>query len=342
MNFIFSVMRNEFYDILRGYAIFLVVLGHVIQSFYPEWKNSSLELFIYSFHMPLFMAISGYFFLHSVDKRGTKEFIRTRFVHLMFPSLTIGLVNCCIVGVSKILTHKQLDFTYFMDVLFTGLWFLVVLFILSVLGCLFRKCLKNKMYLGWIIFLLIFYLIPEGWMVHELKYLAPFFVGAMYLRKYQWDKISTIVTISFTFLFFILFHYFEFSHTMYQMTDDSFSFTFFMQYIYRTLIGISGIIISILFCKCIVSIIFFTNGLVCLGKISLPIYVLHQKFLFWNDAVKLHIDNITGIFCISLVLIILSIFSYKILIRNSILALLLFGKNDLKIRNNNLVFPLFI
>jgi len=49
---------------MKGVAIFLVVLGHCPQSLYPEkggFIGKPLFLYIYSFHMSLFMIISGYF-----------------------------------------------------------------------------------------------------------------------------------------------------------------------------------------------------------------------------------------------------------------------------------------
>ena len=63
--------RLSFIDSLKGFAIFLVVMGHVI-----EWQFADHEQaihggspqvaiwwhFIYSFHMPLFMFLSGFLF----------------------------------------------------------------------------------------------------------------------------------------------------------------------------------------------------------------------------------------------------------------------------------------
>lgn len=49
--------RLLFYDILKAYAIVIVVLGHVIQTFNPEWKTDNVLIGIYMFHMPLFIAI---------------------------------------------------------------------------------------------------------------------------------------------------------------------------------------------------------------------------------------------------------------------------------------------
>ena len=51
--------RNQFYDVMRGVAILLVVIGHGIQYGYSDYDNNILFRIIYSFHMPLFMFISG-------------------------------------------------------------------------------------------------------------------------------------------------------------------------------------------------------------------------------------------------------------------------------------------
>ena len=51
-------LRISYIDQLKGIAILLVVLGHVIG--YNNCEDSFLWRFIYSFHMPLFMFISGY------------------------------------------------------------------------------------------------------------------------------------------------------------------------------------------------------------------------------------------------------------------------------------------
>ncbi|ROT03695.1 hypothetical protein ED388_12660 [Muribaculaceae bacterium Isolate-007 (NCI)] len=47
-------------DCLKGFAIFLVVLGHVVQNY--NLMDSWIFRIIYSFHMPLFMFMSGYCF----------------------------------------------------------------------------------------------------------------------------------------------------------------------------------------------------------------------------------------------------------------------------------------
>lgn len=48
-------------DSLKGWLILLVILGHAIQStFGVECYNNHIWNLIYSFHMPAFMAVSGW------------------------------------------------------------------------------------------------------------------------------------------------------------------------------------------------------------------------------------------------------------------------------------------
>lgn len=54
--------RNIVIDVSKGVAIILVVIGHVIQfgtSGEGFWDNNLFKI-IYSFHMPLFIFLSGY------------------------------------------------------------------------------------------------------------------------------------------------------------------------------------------------------------------------------------------------------------------------------------------
>lgn len=53
--------RNSGIDAIKGGAILLVVLGHAIQSKVSGFENNLLFRIIYSFHMPLFMILSGWF-----------------------------------------------------------------------------------------------------------------------------------------------------------------------------------------------------------------------------------------------------------------------------------------
>lgn len=54
--------REYLYDNIRGILILLVVLGHALEYFRLDNKvGEFLYVFIYLFHMPVFIFISGYF-----------------------------------------------------------------------------------------------------------------------------------------------------------------------------------------------------------------------------------------------------------------------------------------
>lgn len=49
--------RLDYIDRLKGIAIYLVVVGHLIQFNVVNFEHNVLFCFIYSFHMPLFMLL---------------------------------------------------------------------------------------------------------------------------------------------------------------------------------------------------------------------------------------------------------------------------------------------
>lgn len=72
-----KINRDIKMDNYKGILIYLVVLGHLL--FSHNYSNSSICLgivkFIYSFHMPLFLIISGYFSKNIIRKKIYKLFI---------------------------------------------------------------------------------------------------------------------------------------------------------------------------------------------------------------------------------------------------------------------------
>lgn len=52
--------RLVYIDIAKGIAIILVVIGHLLQYNFSGTYKHILFNWIYSFHMPVFMMLSGY------------------------------------------------------------------------------------------------------------------------------------------------------------------------------------------------------------------------------------------------------------------------------------------
>ncbi|MBM6945118.1 MULTISPECIES: acyltransferase family protein [Bacteroides] len=98
--------RIEWVDIIKFTGIFLVVLGHSISA-----TNKELEIFrnfIYSFHMPLFIFISGYLY----KKRGIANDIIT----LLLPYFIYQLTNAFWILKSGII-HLNVNYTEFITLM---------------------------------------------------------------------------------------------------------------------------------------------------------------------------------------------------------------------------------
>lgn len=77
-----AVTRNETIDIMKGIGITLVIIGHMSDFFY-------LHKFIYSFHMPLFFILAGYFFS---PREGVKEGLVKDVRRLLIPYFSVILL----------------------------------------------------------------------------------------------------------------------------------------------------------------------------------------------------------------------------------------------------------
>lgn len=77
--------RNEYIDIAKGIAIFLVVWGHVIKYTLPT--GNDIYNLIYSFHMPVFFCISGYFANNTFLRESAIVFFLKKVIPFYFHSL---------------------------------------------------------------------------------------------------------------------------------------------------------------------------------------------------------------------------------------------------------------
>ena len=115
--------RIAYIDFLKAFAIATVLLGHSVEQLsgdgfwdHPIWS------FLYSFHMPLFMFVSGLFFKSSLRK-GFGEVLRVKIVQLGIPSVTaflLGLAIMKVVDVTAIADLCEVSFAGFMN----SVWFL--------------------------------------------------------------------------------------------------------------------------------------------------------------------------------------------------------------------------
>ena len=121
-----AIQRLDWIDRLKGFAIFLMVMGHVIawsfDSFDTILASSNKDIlvvwkFVYSFHMPLFMFCSGFLFFKGFEwftVKNVGSIIWKRVQSLLVPYVCAGLL---------IFFYDGSEYKY---------WFLWYLFIFSV------------------------------------------------------------------------------------------------------------------------------------------------------------------------------------------------------------------
>lgn len=116
--------RNPLIDVLKGFAIILVVIGHASQWFSGDDRTNPLYVTIYAFHMPLFMFLSGYV---NFNIRGELN-LSKRFQVLVIPFFVWFLISATyhgyILDIEKVWEH--LCVLIYKPT--QGMWFLWLLF----------------------------------------------------------------------------------------------------------------------------------------------------------------------------------------------------------------------
>lgn len=86
--------RIKYMDALKFFAIFMVLWGHCTQHLLSSvYYTEPIYQVIYSFHMPLFMAISGFFGTKIGNVTFVQSFIK-KFRQLLLPALFFGILFC--------------------------------------------------------------------------------------------------------------------------------------------------------------------------------------------------------------------------------------------------------
>ncbi len=253
-----------------------------------------------------------------------------KFKRLYLPSLVWGVFQAVLIGVGKFLKGKTLDIYYFSELIVTGMWFSTVLFILCMIGALINNIYKSRIYMLWGIAYLVIYILPCGvFMSNELKFLTPFFILGILARNKGWVEISYKIGIICILIFVLCSCYYSFSDSYYQMSGNPLTKKFFISTLFRTLCGILGIISSVYLSRYIFKIEFVKKYFIRIGMLSLPIYVLHQKFLMPARSASLVSFSSFDCFIIPLIISLLiiesSLLLYK-LIKSPILKLYMFGE----------------
>lgn len=310
-----NTKREEWVDAVKGWAIYLVVLGHCIQYATPEHYEYSSNIFfrlIYGFHMPLFMVMSGYLFWNSLQKYTLKEGIISKLKGIMIPCAVWGLItylcDIFIFHYNIVSLYEYFDYTFYSN------WFLWAVFYCSILGFVAKYVFKNYI-AGYVVLVVINYFIPDILNFAGAKRLFIFFVLGIFIKRYNlMQRMNAKIQIIFIGVLMI-----------------AYPITLKFQCV-EVITGTVGsfLVIFILYnlCKC-----YDMKILQELGKVSISIYLMSGiLFYFWikesmriDEAYRYRV-KFAYIMVMSLVLTLLTYAVSKLLEKNKLTSKLFLGR----------------
>lgn len=304
--------RDSYFDVVKGVAILLVIIGHSIQcgngeAFFTNnlFYNNILYKVIYSFHMPLFMLISGYFFYFSNNKYNTIHLIGNKVRTILIPIISFSFLYFLLTKFSLsdgiMLSIRRFVWTLFSIKIYWFLWAVLSISILLKLVLL----LKNE-YLIVCACLALFFVLPlivdDNIGLYLFFYIYPYFLLGFLANKfgayaYMQKKKYLIFGISLCCYLVLMMFYVEdsfiYTSKLSLFQNGSLSFSQFVIDLYRWGVGLFG-------CIAVLSLIYilirhmgiFVNMLSKMGVLSLGIYGF-QMIIFRFHFIHF-IDIITG------------------------------------------------
>ena len=280
-------------DALKGILIVLVVLGHSIQASMIKLGGSFIDDYlwnlIYSFHMPAFIAISGFLaFRGNVIREGGSSWISTiwrRFRQLMIPFL---LWSVALLFVNHNVEH-YLDYLLYPE---KSLWFLWALFFIAIIFAgvdIIANKLKVKqevaMAVCWTLLVGVMFLMPNAKLL-GVEYVAYYFF--YYLLGYYLHKYSDYLIIKrgwiivlFGVLWFALGSIYSTQGLPQQLQFIPLISHSILYYVYRIITAVLAIFFLFsLGMKTMDQENGFVKKAVLFGKVSLGIYAVHMVIRF--------------------------------------------------------------
>jgi fucose 4-O-acetylase-like acetyltransferase len=174
--------RIDYIDLLKGFAIFCVLWGHSLQYLRngADFFHNPVFEFIYSFHMPLFFLISGFFFKSSL-KLNFKNFLLKKSIQLLLPCFVWACLAMCM-RLGKCFHNEiyNLDLVQEIKSLTRWpFWFLQELFMSYILIYVGYKILRKE----WLVFILSIIFVLVVSFCRMQRFLLPLFLAGIFLEN---------------------------------------------------------------------------------------------------------------------------------------------------------------
>lgn len=337
------MVRNKKVDFIRSFAIITVIIGHSIQfgsgPAYNCLENIVFK-FIYSFHMPLFMLLSGYLFYQSISRHTFAENIQSRFTSLFLPIIMWNIIPFIMYTYHDRPHTFQYLFTTFISTMIENSWFLWAIFYCSFTVLIVNRFFKDSIII-YIFGLILTFIIPDSHNLSLYKFMYPYFIIGYYYHKHSeifrekfdvfWRSWKSLVFTAIIFMF--LFCFFTSNSyiytTGYTLLGKDIMFQLSID-IYRFFVGLSGsIFIIILLSKVYLNLndntmkVFSTIGVNSLG-----IYMISGLiFQYLLPNLTAEFTNINYLFTAleTVIILIISLLISWSIRKNSVTNLLFFG-----------------
>ena len=216
--------KIDWLAVLQGFSMLLVVIGHITLTNKSKDPTtpiaSSIQAIIYSFHMPLFICISGWLFYYTCIRKSKsyKDVIKSKFKRLGIPFIAFTLITIIFKFFFPQLMNRQLNSQELIDtfILFRSnplmeMWFIVVLFELMLLYSVYRFALKNRKGIAIIsgLAVLCYFYFPSCryFFLHKTSEMLFFFIMGMVSCKYSLQRyLKGILPLIFTGVLFVVFN----------------------------------------------------------------------------------------------------------------------------------------
>jgi fucose 4-O-acetylase-like acetyltransferase len=189
--------RQEWVDIAKGIGILLVVYGHIargvasagMETDYPTLRL--VDSVVYTFHMPLFLFLSGLFFYSSLQKRGALGLVLYRVDTVLYPYVVWSLLQGFIEVMLEPYTNGQVTVTQVLDLAEprAHFWYLYTLFLLTLVCTVIYLRLQPRFHgliaaIAAVIFVRQAEL-PDFESAHYLYFCLVYFVGGIWFSQHK-------------------------------------------------------------------------------------------------------------------------------------------------------------
>ena len=262
--------RDVLPDLLKGFGIILVVLGHCIQASYGEgdtFFEDKLYQLIYSFHMPLFMVVSGYYAWNSIHRAVIPQerwkMIKKKCVYLITPNVAWKLIEYLYLFATGayVYSGRGVLVKEVIIGILTNFWFLWAVFYSFLLVCLMHYKFHDSIWMYVLVFIAMFFT-PDGLGLMACKYVLPYYLIGFYVNKHKNFLLAKTAVLGDErrrkgaaffvsgILFFVLMSFFNVDSFVYLTGYKLIGKDYWVQLridVYRFLVGLCGIVFLSLF-----------------------------------------------------------------------------------------------